>query len=937
MRLRYSEEPLRDLLLRSLQGDALNERPQAADWIKNLAEAFRNDLGLLALHGKTGLAEQLPDQPLIRLPLCAADNLILLLSRNATQAQKHMGIAVPPGTVMLPMLIVCKMLLGDLLDQAETLGQVDRQLGIKERGGILLVSPDTEMRARYFSMRVGSESVVTSYPACRMRPDGSIAPVLGKQNTEDSGQFSVCFFLAHQKVLPNPGEIAFRPAVVILDLTHDRWIDRMSELIDWCIQVKDKRGEQATLLVILPLGDKLSRDTLSNHDIPIFPLDSTGIDEIVEGFTPIPPPADKYTSEVYSAWSFSAYAIEKPLDRKHTIYHVPDEAASDVRETITNIYQALDSISEKHAHRDLRLAGWLVGTLMQMPIPIEWYEQHAYLMGNRQTLKKLIAGIGSNIGGTLHMDIAPVLQSLRGHLELLYTRLSSNNPKCEAFLQYYHDHLHPLLAASKEVVVLARNDVIARALGPWLLSEDVDVQLQSHLHALTYKQVDGRETFDHLIATGPWPSRYRWQIGGRLAHAVDFLLYRGEEAILAQQMQAFYGKRTHTFFRRSRFSTLKTFGSIEAAPQWDVQNSDDFGFDSTDRHQNPKIGLALQQDSKFNKPSVDIDEDVTSLFDLVLLNPSAFTPADPITPPRISAPAQPSLLQRSEDLLYDYSEEPDGGGDEESIAIGGLTEPCTLLKVRMTNTQASKEIGYLYLSTEGTTDCYIPGQGDDDLVSVANEEIEPGFILIRTDQEDRQTLFDRILQLADAQPTMKYLKVWRQYWLEAIDRLVQKHADGRAKRGTYQQLQAQLAKVGVRVSNMTIRNWVLGETIGPGSLTSIKAIGLLSQHPTVQQYPEQVDAAFRQIRTIHQALGRRISTRLQTLGKVVQQGQGQNNKGGKTTKREIQLDPALSVPIDDLLDLLQFWEVVEIDQGPFEVPIARVGRVLTGPSYGGYE
>jgi len=170
--------------------------------------------------------------------------------------------------------------------------------------------------------------------------------------------------------------------------------------------------------------------------------------------------------------------------------------------------------------------------------------------------------------------------------------------------------------------------------------------------------------------------------------------------------------------------------------------------------------------------------------------------------------------------------------------------------------------------------------------------------------------------------------VWREYWLEAIDSLVQKHVSGKAKRGTYQQLQKQLVKAGVKVTNATVRGWVLGERIGPGNIASVKAIGMLSQHSMVQQYPQQIDAAFRQIRTIHQVLGRRISTTLQNLNKMSQHNLGKQSKMSKGTKREIQLDPALSVPIDDLLDLLQFWEVVEIDQGPWNVPIHRVGIVL---------
>lgn len=934
MTLRYSADSLLNLLLESLQGKSLDEQPEASEWLRDLAKAFRTDLGLLALHGRSGLAEQLPGQPLIRVPLCAADNLILLLTHNAIQARQHLGIAIPPGTVMMPMLIMCKTLLGDLLNQQEMLGNADRPLGINERGGLLVVSPDAEMRVRYFSMRVGSESIVTSYPACRMRPDGSVTTVSARQANASMKQFSVCFFLAHQKQMPNPSEIAFKPAVVILDLTHDHWIERMSEVIEWCIQLQDIKGEQAILIAILPFGDRLSKDAVNSHGISIFPLDSAGILEIVDGFAPITPSADKFEREASRAWSFSVYASEKPLDRKHTIYHVPDEAAADVLVTIKYIYQALNSMNEKLVHRDLRLAGWLVGTLMQLPIPIQWYEQHAFLMGNRLTLKKLISGIGNNAGGTLHLSLAPILQSLRGQLDLLYTRLSTANPKSEAFLRYYREHLQPFLVDDKNVALLTRNDVVARALWPWLLSEGISAEQHPHLRVLTYKQVDGREMLDHMIATGSWPSRYRWQIGGRLGRTMDFLLYRGEEDQLEQQMRSFYGAGARSFFERTRFSMLQSFGGLSNAPKSDGQHADQPNLDFTILGDSDRVDEFAQQTMIPYEHPKEVDADLKSLFDLVLLAPTTLTPAPLVNHVHKEELIQTHLLRWRDDSFHDSGEQPELDRDDELIPIGGPTESCVLLKVQITSTKATAEKAqYLYLNNEGATECYIPGQDDDNLNRIANNEIESGFILIRTDQEDRQTLFDQIVQLADAQPTMKYLKVWREHWLEAIHSLVQKHASGKAKHGSYQHLQQQLAKAGVQVTKVTVRDWVLGERIGPGNLNSIKAIGTLSQHPMLQQYPEQVDAAFRQIRTIHQVLGRRISATLQSLGKVT--SQGKNRASTKAPKREVQLDPALSVPIDDLLDLLQFWEVVETSQGPWDVPVSRVGVVLPIALYGG--
>ena len=62
MKLRYNPDSVQELLLKSLKGNSLEERPEADDWIKDIAEAFRSDFGILALHGISGLTEQLPGQ-----------------------------------------------------------------------------------------------------------------------------------------------------------------------------------------------------------------------------------------------------------------------------------------------------------------------------------------------------------------------------------------------------------------------------------------------------------------------------------------------------------------------------------------------------------------------------------------------------------------------------------------------------------------------------------------------------------------------------------------------------------------------------------------------------------------------------------------------------------------------------------------------------------
>jgi len=332
----------------------------------------------------------------------------------------------------------------------------------------------------------------------------------------------------------------------------------------------------------------------------------------------------------------------------------------------------------------------------------------------------------------------------------------------------------------------------------------------------------------------------------------------------------------------------------------------------------------------FDEPTDDIDPDVKSLFDFVAFDPATLPPlASGTSETGTESDDTPIVLWQ--DVPTDVVPEAiDIVTGDEQVADGSPTDSCVLLTVRLASAEAADNVScYLYLPLDEATDCYVPGQVEDEVQRVENGEIEPEYILVRTNEGGRQNLFDRVAELADAQPTMKYLRLWRGYWLDAVQSLMHTADDGIVEKRTYRRVQNLLASAGASVTTLTIRDWVSGERIGAGSITSIKAVGQLSGHHMLQEYPDKIDGAFRQIRTIHQILGRRISGRLQDIGKA--QALKTPARGAK---REVKLDPALSVPIDDLLDLLQFWRVVDVHTGPFAVPVSRVGVVRPTAPYG---
>jgi len=898
-------------LLETLQGYVrstgdLTPRPDPPEWVQVLSGAFFEDPGLLALCGASGLSEHLAGEPgklasSIPVKPCAADDLLLWLVGRAVERGVHLGIALPPGVVMMPLLAICKTLLGDFLGEQDNVHLADHR-SIRARGGIMLVSPDIEVRTRYFNMRVQTAKIEAVYPACRIGRHGSIT-AYGTEPGEQEP--SVCFFLAGERILPDPVSLQFRPAVVLLDFTHDRWMDRLGTIIDWCRSLRDRNGVPANFLALLPVGDRVTADALAERGTSVFQMDTGTVAQIVEQFEPVSLPADELARTAYSAWSFAELASEDPLDRMYTVYRIPDEVASDVL-AIAGQINSLLQLKELRGTRDVRLATWLLGTLLQLPVPPEWYEQTAYVMGNRQRLSNLIAGIGRR--GDDGTDDA-VAQSFRGHLEMLYQRLNVANPKSEAFLQYCREQIIPDLSVGKTVMVLARNDVVARALGPWLQSQGID--LDGSLLIRPFRAIDGRTNVDRAVTTGYWPARYRWQIGGRLARALDLLLYAPEEEPIKRQLSAFYGARARERADMSRMAVLDRLGLRSATPP---RSSPRAVPAITTPHPVP-VATDLPADGS-DAEDESVDEGVRSLFDEHIIDVSSFHAPVQTAPP----PIEP--MQLREDL--DPGEDIDDVERGNHIPTSGTVRiPCRMLTVRQVG---EDEMRYTYLSLTSWSDCFLPGNADD-LVRMQNADLEPGAILIGTNEADRDSLFDRVLQISDAQPTMKYLKSFRQYWLDAINALAQLYtAPGGGL--AYQRLHRDLQRSGADVGYAAVRQWIAGDTIGPRDLSSIVAVGTLSHHPMLTQHVQQVDRAFRQIRTMHQVLGRRINSALERAG-----GAARSSRSG--SDKQFRLDPAIAVQLDELLDALEYWEVLDVSAETVLVPSSRVGDPLPTPVYGG--
>ena len=80
------------MLERQLTRGALTANADGPVWVGELRRGpSALTLKLLALHGVSGLSEELPDYPLVRLPLCGADDLVLHLAQTPLSISAVIG------------------------------------------------------------------------------------------------------------------------------------------------------------------------------------------------------------------------------------------------------------------------------------------------------------------------------------------------------------------------------------------------------------------------------------------------------------------------------------------------------------------------------------------------------------------------------------------------------------------------------------------------------------------------------------------------------------------------------------------------------------------------------------------------------------------------------------------------------------------------------
>lgn len=866
MEVRLSVAASIEALKKKVDASRYRAPSNAQRWVKSLSDLSFDNLASLSLLNPSGLSIKTDDYP-ERAPIEPVAAYLAALIDSAFKQQINVALSYPPVGSHLPLLWA----IGGVLSTGVA--------GISHRSEtppkpILFVSPDLELRSRYCDIYIGNVRIDDAYPGSRLLATGERVPLNTKAGATPSGN-GVCFFLPNLEL---PGSVGFQPQVVFLDLRFARWQNRIENLVRWATQLK------SPVVVLHTLADVEAEHATRQYGFLKFYLDHFSLS--------LPPRSvDALRSDV--DWNMTR--ASSFLDRKHRIVEVAGDSGIDGLFTTCN---DLVEQAGKADATDLSRIRWVLAVLRHLPVPLRWYEETARDNG-RSTIRRLISQIGYR-SKNVH-DIGPVLQTIRMKLDEIYRAIEQSNPKADYAKSIFSEHRRGRL------LCISRDFITDKALCRWI-DQEFPPAIGSRIDCVAaskYRQMPVEGVSDAFVV-GAFPRRYRWIIGGQLAPQVTFAVYPHESDAVQRQLDLLYSPTLGTQCAADRIVTL----------------------------------------SKVLGRSIPSNEDSIKMPRLVLDRPST-KPVKKV--PKVAASgqslqdlaqvlkvAESSAQSNYRDLQAEARWEDQSDEDPPEVIedLGAETTGIdSVVAHRVRVHLKSRGLGTLVLPKDIPVECVRPN-APDQIANVLPDRLAVGDVLLRIDDRGRTTLFDTIVTLVDEQPNMKAAASLRRQWQSAIRYVSERYRPhvptlvvhgmriGGISYIDYRKLLTDLQSHGATImTEQAVRGWLEGTTIGPDSIGSIAAIGKLSHTPSISQNAADFDRAFRKFRSVHQGIGRRLAAAIRGTFR---------NFAEPTSAKSPELDLSLAVPVAELLDSIDFAEVVEKPSEPQSFSPSQVGRFFKG-------
>lgn len=826
-------------------------------WMQRLASHVPHDFGALGLLGPSGLSVQNNGDGRMR-PVLDAPTLYLAGLTDALRGSgKRLAVGVPPAARHLPLLLAASAVLANTIDRA--LGQ--------KRAGVLVVSPDLDLRSRYCDLYVSSEPLDRAHPGSRLRPNGDRVMLQSKAKLTDEG---VCFFLPS---LALPHRVGIAPDTVLLDMRFARWVQRAPDLCRWARVLWKNAG----LIAIYTVGDRDTATALVTAGFYEFPFDHRAIETCVLKC------ARPHSDATPCAVDWRLGEAARTIDRTHEIHGL---IAPKLEGLFADVISVLNQHREK-ASPDLNRARWLLSTLAALPVPPEWYDSTAANFG-RFTLRKLVNSLGTR--SRFDDGLGAVTQTLRLLFSEILREMELENPRCQVLAEM----VETLLRKGDEtltVQLLTRDKTSARALDTWL-------SVSACPRELWLSRIETRACGSYIpmplssgatVVCGAFPRRYTWLAGASLGASVHFLAYPHETEIVRQQLEGFYSQHGSEVRRHQREQAVSAVLNCR--------------MDADAMKESPLVALRLKAPpQKTAKPAREgAPISVRSLSSLGQLWSTVKKAAE---------------TQKPEELTW-YLE----AGDEEpdtQIDAGALDPNAVKTYVLLTVRSRAEGRGTLLVPRDGPIDC-VRLSVDEELRRVSAGDLVKGDVILLLGAAKRGGVFETIVDLAEQQPSMEYLAAFRRQWEISIQSLAARYATRQSH--NFSRLLADLKREGASIeSEAAVRLWVLGEIIGPETMESIRAVGILAGNTAIAKQAKEFQRAFRKIRGLRRGIGHRLSSLIRKS--FADLALGERMDGSEP------LEQRLGIAFEELLETIDIAEVLAVGEAAAAGEMGVIGRFV---------
>ncbi len=842
------------------------------DWLCGLGHYSTDHLGILALLGPAGVSMSSPNGRRTRLKPDAPSILLAGLAEKIRKMKHHVSLGIPPIARDLSLFIACTAILAKVFEHKSSPGSQHR--------GVLIVSPDISIRSQYCELLVKNESLEKSFPGSRLLPNGKVQPLSKNEYNIRSG---VCFFLPHRRHLP--AKIAIQPDLIVLDLRYARLTPRSDDLVKWVKSLRPPSG----MLAMYSAGDRQSRTSLQKEGFIDFPFDHVGIQCCENHVRHQRKDISTASLEMSLAGAMDA------LERKHVISQVA--SSSSLRNVLDKLVTLFDK-NVTNSHVEINRLRWLFSIYSQMPVPLTWYENAARERG-RWIPASVIKRIGSNTRDV--GNLGPTLQTFGVFFNQLNLIYDQENPKAQAIRDLVST-LSPKLSDDYRLLILVRDEVMENALSSWLiLSEFPGEEWHSHIDIVccrNFIKYTPRQ-YTHFASSGPLHYRYRWVLGGDIGRFLHFFVYNHEIEITQKQVKQFYDhqyldrradRRATAICHLGYSGPKKDITETLNYPSLDITmlNIHPVGISKSSRFSKEKVSSFNALKAILNKKEDEREQEKQEL-DIVIDNIYEDT---------------------TEETTPEYSL-----SDINSFAL--VEDGVRCLEIRVSS--QLRGLGQLWLNVDAFVE-FIRPDDPDDLFRASSQELRIGDLLLIVDENQQQSIFDYLIEVADSNPKMQYIAVFRNIWRKAINLLASKFQMSNGYID-YSAMFDELNNAGIEITTLqTLQNWVNDIVIGPEDLSSIIAVGRVSGVLELSKKAKEFDHNFTKIRTLHRIIGRHVAHIIrQTFKGVVSQGE---------IIADESLEDHVGVPLDEIIDAIEIAEVIDISENEQRIDPYLVGRFI---------